>query len=365
MKYIVQVFAGSWDHPNYRADEIISKLKKVMEAIPVEKVIIGWTLRTDLYRSISACLRERGVEMFLWLPVFSETDLLLNVDGSKDLWGRAVTAPAIEDGEAFMFACPSSEKNLKNTEKIYSDFYEDCGFDGVFLDRIRTQSFAGGLPGVLSCCCANCRSFYEKRGVDPEKVAKHLHKVGNGFFDAACISDGRVCFQDPLAEAFFTVKSELITSSVIRLCRYFHEKDLKVGLDLFAPLLSTFVGQDYEKICAEADFIKPMLYLRTMAPAGIGYEYDLLKKNLQGAKGYDDLHMDEAFLTSQLRSFANLGCKKFPGIEVNHEKDIVETDPEYIRDCLRIFKENKVDGATLAWDVMMAPDAHLAAIESL
>jgi hypothetical protein len=49
-------------------------------------------------------------------------------------------------------------------------------------------------------------------------------------------------------------------------------------MDLYAPFMAPFVGQDYEILARHADFIKPMLYRQTFAPAGMGFEYDLLRK---------------------------------------------------------------------------------------
>ena len=45
---------------------------------------------------------------------------------------------------------------------IYERYFSACGFDGVFLDKIRGQSFVSGVSGVLSCGCGRCgKAFLE------------------------------------------------------------------------------------------------------------------------------------------------------------------------------------------------------------
>jgi len=168
-----------------------------------------------------------------------------------------------------------------------------------------------------------------------------------------------------VARDFFRTKGALIADSVTDLCNYFKDQNMQVGLDLYAPLMSGFVGQDYEKISAHVDFIKPMLYRRTEAPAGIGYEYRLLREAVREAQGYEEIRTDRDFLKKQVEAFTDLPCEKYPGIEINYREDIARTDASYVRGSLEVLKEAGMNGATLSWDVMLAPDAHLQVIREL
>ncbi|MBO4902468.1 MAG: hypothetical protein J5518_06725 [Lachnospiraceae bacterium] len=360
MKYILQIHAGAWHESQYRAGQIIDRLREILTFLPVEKVLTGWTLDPMLYDEIGSFLHAQGIELFLWLPVFSETDLLLPVEPAKDIFGKEIGTPKINDGAAFTFCCPSSVKNLDQTKQIYETYFAACPFDGVFLDRIRTQSFVSGIRGVLSCGCKTCSDLYERRGVSLKETAKHYTGAGDRFFDvSADFPNDGYAFTDPYAAAFFQAKASVISESVRSLCTYFHEKGLGVGLDLFAPFLASFVGQDYRELGHQADFIKPMLYRRTDAPAGLGYEYRQLRKSIKTAEGYREIDMDDTFLCSQLTAIADLPCKKYPGIEVNRDEYTVKTDSSYIRDSLALFRDHGMDGAVLSWDVMRAPDEHL------
>ena len=134
-----------------------------------------------------------------------------------------------------------------------------------------------------------------------------------------------------------------------------------VGLDLFAPVVSRFVGQNYPLITGHADFIKPMLYRRTDAPAGIGYEYALFEKSAPGAQGRGKPAMDKSFLETQLEAVGHVACEKYPGIEINYDEELVRTDAGYIRESLAAIRDRGFDGAALCWNAMQAPDAHIEA----
>ena len=362
MEYIAQICTGGWTQQNYTAEEIIARLEKITEMIPLKSVIIGWNTDRSLYEKTGKWLHEHGVDMLLWLPVFSETADLKEADEAVDLWNQSSGRVELSKGENFSFCCPSSGRNIQNTIDIYEEYFSGCGFDGVFLDKIRTQSFAGGVSGVLSCGCELCQIEAMKRGFSLERFRLAYEKKKDRLFDVHGYDpDKGYVFANPMMSAFLQTKSRIVADAVNGLCRYFRQKGLIVGLDLYAPLFSPFVGQDYELLACEADFIKPMMYRKTDAPAGIGYEYNVLKNALPEAEGYEMPDMDRKFLTDQLNTFRNLPIKKYPGIEINYREDIARTDPEYIRESMQTLRECGMDGAVLAWDVMLAPDSHLEA----
>lgn len=72
--------------------------------------------------------------------------------------------------------------------------------------------------------------------------------------------------------------------------------------------------------------------------------------------------MDLPFLESQLQALSGSPCSVFPGIEVNYREGIVSTSPEYITESLEAVKRYHLPGAVLSWNIMEAPDAHLACL---
>ena len=362
--YIVQVSLGGWHSPDYTAEQIIGRIDTVSQLIPVEKVIIGWSEDQDIYRKVGEYLHERNIRMLLWLPVFAETEEVCENSPAVDLWGKVPANYDLAAGEGFRFNCPTDPKNIANVVAIYDRLFSDCGFDGVFLDRIRTQSFVSGVSGVLGCGCPLCVERFAKEGVDIQTVKNAFEAKGDAFFSVSGYTptDG-FSFEDPMAAAYFKAKGRVVSTSVAAVADSLRSRGLEVGMDLYAPFMAPFVGQDYAILAKHADFIKPMLYRQTFAPAGMGFEYDLLRKAVPGATGYPDLKMDVNFLHSQLEAMEPYSCGKYPGIEINYREVVAPTSPAYISESLKAVLSHGFDGAVLSWNIMQAPISHLESIK--
>lgn len=362
MKNILQIFTGPWQTLFHHAEDIIQRISEISARIPVDKVIIGWNTDASVYKSIGAFLHEKGIQMILWLPVFSEVSAVAEPNEAVDIFGKKIITPIQQEGEDFVFGCPSSLYNRQIVIDIYEQYFADCGFDGVFLDKIRSQSFVSGVSGVLSCGCPRCKEAFLRKGVDLEGVRHSYEIQKDAFFDMKSYPlNGAFTLKNTIAQHFFEAKEEILADAVIELSRYFKDKGLIVGLDLFAPLVSRFVGQNYARITQSADFIKPMLYRKTEAPAGIGYEYALFKKHAPNAQGGPAVSMDKDFLDSQLAAIQKLPCEKYPGIEINYRADIARTDVDYVKESVEAIRAHGFEGAALCWNVMLAPEAHIEA----
>ena len=358
--YIVQVSLGGWHSPDYTAEQIIGRIDTVSNLIPVQKVIIGWSLDKDIYRQVGDWLHSRDIKMLLWLPVFAETEEMCDNSPAVDLWGNIPANYDLAAGEGFRFNCPSDPGNAANVIAIYDRNFSDCGFDGVFLDRIRTQSFVSGAGGVLNCGCPLCAEEFAADGIDLEAVKAEWEACGDGFLSVTGYSPaGGFTFANPVAAGFFRAKGHIVSGAVAAIADSLRSRGLEVGMDLYAPFMAPFVGQDYEILSAHADFIKPMLYRQTFAPAGMGFEYDLLKAAAPGAEGYPEFSMDLDFLNSQLEAMEPYPCAKYPGIEINYREGVVPTSPEYVTESLKAVTGHGFEGAVLSWNIMEAPLAHL------
>lgn len=359
-QYIVQVSLGGWNNPDYTAEEIIGRIDTVSSIIPVRKVIIGWSLDKEIYREVGDYLHSKDIKMLLWLPVFAETEEMCENSPAVDLWNRIPANYDLAAGEGFRFNCPSDPQNAKNIVSLYDNHFGDCGFDGVFLDRIRMQSFVSGVGGVLNCGCPLCATEFKAEGIDIEIIKEEWDEKGDDFLSVKAYtpSEGFV-FTDPTTADFFKAKGHIVSKAVASIADSLRKRGLEIGMDLYAPFMAPFVGQDYEILASHADFIKPMLYRQTFAPAGMGFEYDLLKKAVPGAQGYPEFAMNLDFLHSQLEAMESYSCAKFPGIEINYRKEIVPTSPEYVAESIEAVKSHGFEGIVLSWNIMEAPLAHL------
>ena len=359
--YVVQVSLGGWHSPDYTAEQIVSRLDTVCRMVPVGKVIIGWSLDKDIYREVGEYLHAKGIRMLLWLPVFAETEEVCDNSPGVDLWGEIPANYDLAAGEGFRFNCPSDPQNIANVVALYDRCFSDCGFDGVFLDRIRTQSCVSGVGGVLNCGCPLCEARFAEEGVDLAQVRKEWETRGDAFFSVTSYTpESGFIFENPLAAAFFRAKGHIVSESVAAVADSLRSRGLEVGLDLYAPFMAPFVGQDYAILSRHADFIKPMLYRQTFAPAGMGFEYELLRKSVPGATGYPDFKMDVAFLESQLQAMESCPCAKYPGIEINYVEKFAPTSPEYVRESLDAVMRHGFNGAVLSWNIMEAPEKMLS-----
>lgn len=363
-EYIVQVSLGGWHSPDYTAEQVIGRIDTVSQLIPVKKVIIGWSQDKDIYRQVGAFLHEKGIRMLLWLPVFAETEEVCENSPAVDLWRQVPSNYDLAAGEGFRFNCPSDPKNAANVVALYDSLFSDCGFDGVFLDRIRTQSFVSGVSGVLNCGCPLCAERFATEGVDLQMVKDEVESQGDDFFSVSGYNPVEgFHFANPVASSFFKAKGRVVSTTVATIADSLHHRGLEVGMDLYAPFMAPFVGQDYDILARHADFIKPMLYRQTFAPAGMGFEYDLLRKAIPKAKGYPDLKMDAHFLHTQLEAMEPYSCGKYPGIEVNYRAEVAPTSPEYISESLKAVLSHGFDGAVLSWNIMEAPLSHLESLK--
>ena len=361
--YIVQVSLGGWHSPDYTAEQIIGRIDTVAALIPVEKVIIGWSVEPELYKAVGEHLHAKGIQMLLWLPVFAETEEVCENVPAVDLWGEIPGNYDLAAGEGFRFNCPSNPQNAANVVGIYDRLFRDCGFDGVFLDRIRTQSFVSGVGGVLNCGCPICTERFAAEGIDLDEVREAWDVAGDAFFSVKGYAPATGFeFVNPVAERFFRAKGHIVSGAVAAVADSLRSRGLSVGMDLYAPFMAPFVGQDYAILSQHADFIKPMLYRQTFAPAGMGFEYDLLKKAVPEAEGYPDFAMDVAFLDSQLEAMEPYPCGKYPGIEINYREGVAPTSPAYVTESLDAVMRHGFNGAVLSWNIMEAPEAHVACL---
>ena len=109
-----------------------------------------------------------------------------------------------------------------------------------------------------------------------------------------------------------------------------------------------------------ADFIKPMMYRITHAPAGLPFEYECMQKETTGEK--KEKAFDMEFVKSELEVLQKHQVTIFSGMEVNYIKDVAEADTDYITEMLNGLGEQQIQGIVLSWDALSAPDENLKAV---
>jgi len=189
-------------------------------------------------------------------------------------------------------------------------------------------------------------------------------------FTIQSYENGIYRFADDTWERFWKAKTEIVTKSIEKLCRWFRMEGYKVGLDIFAPFLGSFTGQNAEMLSGCCDWLKPMMYRDTYAPAGIPYEISALYRETYSQQieswfvklvGDGRKSPDSDFLRRDLEwIFARAACPVYPGIEVNRVPQVANITPievwkaaEMLPDCTRTV--------VLSWNILKAPEENLAA----
>ncbi len=390
MEYIFQISTGSYLDTDVSFAEIEEKLRPILEQMPVKAVIMGWAVTPELYEKTAFLLSRYGAKLYLWLPVFAELGLLKKTSPIIDYKGGTAQKYGLNEGENFEFYCPNDSRNIESFTEICNEHFSALPFDGIFLDRIRYASFANGLNSVFGCFCPICAEKYAKRGIDVDLLKREMgllsHHAGgyaNLPFDVCGYAGGRYEFASSVWQSFFDARRAFIEDTLTPIIDFFKAQKLEVGLDLFSPFAAYFVGQDIEKLSAKVDFIKPMMYRHTYAPAGLPFEYATLireavprenwgiaSRNFGKMIGFTGTEKAAFPVTSppefsrseirQMKSEAPVFC----GIECNRVGDIVPVFPEDITENLRFLEDMQTAGCVLSWNLLKAPEENIEAVIS-
>ena len=371
----VQVRSGGFSGPQAFPFSVSNALDRVLDRLPIRRVIMGWATNKTVYEQAAEKLHARGIELLLWLPVFSEIGQLRPCLPVLDHTGQQAAAYEVDATERFDFYCPNQLFNIHACLDVYNQYFADLDFDGVFLDKIRYPSFINGFAGGLCCHCPTCQDTYAEAGLDMDALQACIADLGQHRetpFGVRSYSDAQYEFGDATWHQFFTLRSQIISDALTTICVKLRAKGLTIGLDVFAPFMSQFVGQDIAILSTLADFVKPMMYAATKAPAGLPFELDALMQATgltDQPKAFCDIvgidpaeePFDMGFCARQITELQSACvCPIHPGIEVNRMPGIANTSPAYIERCLQTYEG--ADGLVLSWDLLEMPDAHLDAI---
>lgn len=379
-----QIFSGGFDEKRVNVAAIMHKLDRIYNLFHLDNLIIGWCTDQNLYLELYDYLQTHGTKLYLWFPVFSELHHFKQFKPVLDFNNREIKKFELQQGESFEFFCPTDKNNLELIKEIYQDTFGGLKVEGVFIDKIRYPSFSNGLTGVFTCFCSECQKAMVDYGIDIENTSNAIRALFDDKdqfkTDTPIIISNyqnlKYEFAEPLWQQFFDFKSYNIGRSIRNLSQYFKSRDLEVGLDTFAPFLGYFVGQNLNYLAENGDFIKPMFYRKTWAPAGLPFEINLLQPifrfdDQHGSKWANNIfsfkgkNFPAALVNNELEELESaIGIKKIlPGFEINHKDHISPVLPADVRENMELFTNRGLDGIILSWDIMEAPEENLLAIK--
>lgn len=363
MRYMLQVNTGSLTR-TADAGTVVERLGRSLDRLDVSGVIYGWSPDRAVNEAVSSLLLRRNVAQYLWLPVFCE----IHGEGAAPFVGvGGMRARAIDDlcaGESFDFVCQSAPENRDRAAEFLESQAATLPLDGVFIDRIRYASAANSRDDLFGCWCERCAHRYTEAGVDADRIRAMALGYCLAEFIPERLEGCAYRYRDADIDRVMAVRRDIITEAMQALCARFRRMGLAIGIDTFAPAVADFVGQDLMALGGLSDFIKPMIYLRTTAPAGVPYEADALggeiEARLNELWGADIRGVEGAVI--QARRLMDAGLNVAPGIDCNRIEGVCGADAEYATGYLDALEAAGCGEAVLSWDVTRIGDDVIDAI---
>lgn len=381
MKKYIQIYMGGVEGRNITCGEMESRLALFGENMP-DGIIAGWSLDQEIYKWLRKYTAERDIELYLWFQILSEFRSLKSFAPVREIGGGLLSSLVFDEDEEFSFYCPSHRDTVNFIKQIYEQYFSDIQYDGIFLDRLRFPSSSLDRNAIFSCCCADCLRKYEEQGITEEEI-KGMKEYANRnmrniqdktMFGIEEYKDGKFTFRDKHLEKYLNARTTIISDLTKELTGYFRAKGLKTGLDLFAPCLAVFVGQDYRELSKYADFIKPMLYRYTDTPAGLMYELRGMAEafsdvttiesrmdNIKKIIGMEGGSISE-FMIQEMRIAEKLSyCDVYAGMEIHTLPDRERIRSWQIREGVELLDKNKAGGRIASWNIMTADRENISA----
>lgn len=281
----VQLMVGPGQLKEFGEERIMGILDYTLDALAPKDLMLSMDPEfEDLAGRVVARCGHAGTNVSLWTMVFadrpgnlSDAPHVEDAKGNRGYGSLGAWSGIGKGDEKFLFHCPSAlARDGRGIERAIGAASR-LGAQGLFLDRIRYPSPANGLEFLGACACPRCREAFGR-------------VAGGGWIDlsallvecAASGADGAPAFIDR-ARPMLEFRAGMVDSLVAEYAAAARRAGLRVGLDLLSPSLAFLVGQDYRRLAAHADFIKPMLYCRAYAPAGLPLEFSLLVRGLEEA----------------------------------------------------------------------------------
>jgi hypothetical protein len=378
-----------------KKEDFVRKLSLAKEKLNLKALMIGAHLNPkDMAYTIELC-KKNGISPYLWYPMLADTPPSFDASHLKLTgYGQNSESFILEEqrnsGEDFGFLCPVKTCQDQDYFLLYKKYLETFDFEGVFLDKIRYPSPSNGLSDLLGCQCDTCTKEYSKRDMDPKKL---FAKLSEAYSQVESVNDLKQIIDHNYLEIkrFLDFREVQINKLALKFIDEAREKHLKVGVDLFSPSLARIVSQDYVQLSKMADWIKPMLYLKTMGPAGLPIELLSLIQIMKTGNNFlsesdvmeliqetiglglpeneEDLKNSGVAIhnfTTEIKkasaNLANIHTDIYPGFEAVDFPPICSMDSKTLTRYLEEFRKNELNGFVLSWDISKIPESYFSLV---
>lgn len=350
--------------PDEKSKAALIDTVKRLTPFGAQALILGQSDDAAFQRVLCERAHKAGIRAYLWAPLLSEYDGFAAFDPHIGADGLPLPRAF---GDAFNFRCPASKKNLDAFFAMQDARLLSAPFDGVFLDRVRYPSFAHGALSALGCFCPDCVRRYERAGIDVPALRRAL-RYGENPLAITGFDGSGYTFSDPDMARFFEVRAGVVTEAVRYVAAHYARQSLGVALDLFPPQFAYLCGQSLRALLPMSDFVKPMLYRVTDAPAGLPFE------RAAYARAAGPLSVPDACFapfgpdieSAQVAAYERVG-RAFPegkiawGVEVCRVNGVADATRESVLTALSAIQKGGGRAACASWSLISADSEALDA----
>jgi hypothetical protein len=377
---------------------VADAIDRVKSSLDLDILIVGAEEIPELFRALTNRTARRVERVFLWynllsdIPDMQPSDLVVNWRGERSRGWAGWQAEGADVRETFRFACPNNPQARQKTLARISELLARYPFDGIFLDKMRFPSPANGIHEVLSCFCGHCRQAAARSGLDLDAVAELIehgelavrHMEAGDREGATSWIDMLVEPTSPVAR-FVRFRCDSINGLVAIARDEVQRLSRMVALDLFAPSLAPFVGQDYPMLSRYCAWAKPMTYRTALGPASLRLEIPALADGLAGMLGtrkgrrvacslpgisaksiaaMKESAVPLPIITSEIAAAVRFmdPVPVYFGLELVRYPGVIDVTPTLVNDMVAAGRTSNAAGTIISWDIMYAPEGGIRAL---
>lgn len=367
--------------------QVVQKLRRAGEVLPITHVLIGWHLPAGLEEACRKECERISARFLRWHPLLTG-DAEYN---PKPCWQVVGLSGARVKGyhnmPEFTFVCPNNQEAKEENLQHIRNVIEAGVYDGFFLDRVRFPSPARDPNHSLGCFCTDCKRAAQLCGFDLTEVQQLIANMAvqkKGALDLVRALFGRYeeinSKSTEVLRQFFLFRSESITKFIADVSKLLREKKLEIGLDCFAPSLTYMVGQNLKQLGHCVDWIKVMTYAHAMGPAGMPFEALGILEYLISTMGMDEkeaiaaltdvmqLSLPETCKGLQKEGFSSQALGQevergklstttpiLAGIELVELKGVSHLQKNRMEEDFMAVKKANPAGVSISWDLELIP----------
>ena len=359
------------------------------------KSMMIWSKNPNYLKDLCSICQKLNIKAYLWYGMLADTPINFDANRYEVFGFLEDTSDTIlnaqkKGGEDFSFYCPNKVKEENEFINTFKEVLDLAPFDGVFFDRIRFPSPANGLRNIFTCFCEKCRK--NSKGLTDEAKGK----IGS-FISNIKEAQNKKMFFKLLTEFinnidhWYSFRKKSVALFLDKFIEEAKQRNLDIGIDLFTPSLSKVVSQDYLALSKKANWIKPMIYCKTMGPAGLPMEIlsitTILKKKNKYLKEEEILEiLQDIFniiLPKSLKEIRTNGLELknyeieldkitqmnlsddlnvYPGFEAVNLPPICSINENILRNYIKLSLEREHKGFILSWDIKSIPERNLSVL---